>query len=230
MPILFALALCTLALLPVRAEQILVPMDTSQRDHLRAYGLAFWTLERGIPVEWLLNYRGGAFLVEAHALIASEAILRGVSTEHISEAQVAQIYAEIDASNMEVVRLEKVPKIAVYTPPNKQPWDDAVTLALEYAQIDYEKIWDDEVLQGALDDYDWLHLHHEDFTGQYGKFYGSYSNQAWYLERQVAYEQMARRLGYAKVSAQKKAVVVKIYEYHGRRWLPLRHVLGHRHL
>ena len=213
MPILFALALCTLALLPARAEQILVPMDTSQRDHLRAYGLAFWTLERGIPVEWLLNYRGGSFLVEAHALIASEAILRGISTEHISEAQVAQIYAEIDASNMDVVRLEKVPKIAVYTPPNKQPWDDAVTLALEYAQISYEKIWDDEVLQGTLDDYDWLHLHHEDFTGQYGKFYGSYSNQVWYREQQATYEQMARRLGYAKVSEQKKAVVVKIYEY-----------------
>ena len=213
MRILFILALCTLGLRPAQAEHLLVPMDTTQRNHLKSYGLAFWILERGISVEWLLNYQGGAFLIEYHPLIASEAQIRGITSLQISAAQAAQIYAEIDESNMDVVNLEKAPKIAVYTPPNKQPWDDAVTLALEYAQIDYEKIWDEEVLAGALDDYDWLHLHHEDFTGQYGKFYGSYSREAWYREQQDTYEEMARRLGYGKVSDQKKAVVIKIYEY-----------------
>ena len=161
------------------------------------------------------NYRGGAFLYDYHELIAIEAQIRGVSAVRVSEAQAAQIYAEVDGGNMEVVRLEQAPKIAVYTPPTKQPWDDAVTLALEYAQIDYEKIWDEDVLNGVLDDYDWLHLHHEDFTGQYGKFYGSYGREAWYREQQSEYERMARRLGYAKVSDQKKAVVTKIYEYMG---------------
>jgi hypothetical protein len=213
MRILLSLALCAACLRPVAAERLLVPMDTTQRDHLKSYGLAFWILERGIGVEWLLNYRGGAFLIDYHQLIATEAQIRGVTTVRISEAQAAQAYAEIDASNMEVVRLEKAPKIAVYTPPNKQPWDDAVTLALEYAQIPYETIWDEDVLQGGLDDYDWLHLHHEDFTGQYGKFYGSYGREAWYLEQHSEYEAMARRLGYGKVSQQKKAVVVEIYEY-----------------
>ena len=207
------IALFTFAVQPGWAERLLVPMDDTQRDHLKSYGLAFWTLERGIPVEWLLNYRGGAFLFDYHELIAIEAQIRGISAVRISEAQAAQIYAEVDGGNMEVVRLEQVPKIAVYTPPNKQPWDDAVTLALEYAQIDYEKIWDEEVLNGTLDDYDWLHLHHEDFTGQFGKFYGSYGREAWYREQQSEYERMARRLGYAKVSDQKKAVVIKLYEY-----------------
>ena len=207
------IALITCAVQPLWAERLLVAMDDTQRDHLKSYGLAFWTLERGIPVEWLLNYRGGAFLYDYHELIAIEAQIRGVSAVRVTEAQAAQIYAEVDGGNMEGVRLEKAPKIAVYTPPNKQPWDDAVTLALEYAQINYEKIWDEDVLNGALDDYDWLHLHHEDFTGQYGKFYGSYGREAWYREQQSEYERMARRLGYAKVSDQKKAVVTKIYEY-----------------
>ena len=207
------IALVTCAVQPLWAERLLVAMDDTQRNHLKSYGLAFWTLERGMTVEWLLNYRGGAFLFDYHELIAIEAQIRGVSAARISEAQAAQIYAEVDSGNMEVVRLEKTPKIAVYTPPNKQPWDDAVTLALEYAQIDYEKIWDEEVLNGALDDYDWLHLHHEDFTGQYGKFYGSYGRETWYREQQSESERMARRLGYTKVSDQKKAVVTKIYEY-----------------
>ena len=146
MRILFILALCTRGLRPAQAEHLLVPMDTPQRNHLKSYGLAFWILERGISVEWLLNYQGGAFLIEYHPLIASEAQIRGITSLQISAAQAAQIYAEIDESNMDGVNLEKAPKIAVYTPPNKQPWDDAVTLALEYAQIDYEKIWDEEVL------------------------------------------------------------------------------------
>ena len=213
MRILFVLTLCMCCLGTAQAERLLVPMDTTQRDHLKSYGLAFWILENGGSIEWLLNYRGGTFLMDFKSSIAVEAQIRGVTTARISETQAAQIYAEIDASNMDVVRLEKSPKIAVYTPPNKQPWDDAVTMALEYAQIDYEKIWDQEVLEGALDDYDWLHLHHEDFTGQYGKFYGSYGREAWYREQQTTYETMAQRLGYAKVSEQKKAVAIKIYEY-----------------
>lgn len=166
-----------------------------------------------MTVEWLLNYRGGVFMIDYHGSVAREAQIRGVSADVISEAQAAGIYAEIDGGNMEVVRLEKAPKIAVYTPPNKQPWDDAVTMALEYAQIPYEKIWDEDVLKGALKEYDWLHLHHEDFTGQYGKFYSSYGREAWYQTQQRDYEAMARRLGYAKVSDQKKAVALEIYEY-----------------
>ncbi|MEC7841549.1 MAG: asparagine synthetase B [Candidatus Latescibacterota bacterium] len=198
------------------AERILIPMDLTQTNHLKAYGVAFWVLERDLPVEWLLNYRGGSFLVDEHHLIAREAQIRGVSTEAVSEASAALIYAEVDAANMEVVRLEKAPRIAVYTPPNTQPWDDAVTMALEYAQIDYEKLWDEEVLNGGLLEYDWLHLHHEDFSGQYGKFYASFRNEAWYRDQQQLYESMARRLGFAKVAEQKKAVTRKIHEYMSR--------------
>jgi hypothetical protein len=198
---------------PALAERILIPMDLEQRDHLKAYGVAFWTLERSLAVEWLLNYRGGAFLIEYSGALVSEAQIRGVDAIVISEAEAAQIYASVDAGNMEVVRLEKAPRIAVYTPPNKQPWDDAVTMVLEYAEIDYEKIWDEEVLKGALKDYDWLHLHHEDFTGQYGKFYSSYGREAWYQEQQRDSEIMAKRLGYGKVSEQKKAVALEIYRY-----------------
>ena len=195
------------------AERLLIPMDLSQRDHLKAYGLAFWALERGVVVEWLLNYRDGSFMTDSHALIAEEAQIRGVSFTRVSEAEAAAMYAAIDAGNMEVVRLEKAPRIAVYTPPNSQPWDDAVTLVLEYAGIEYAKIWDEEVLQGELSEYDWLHLHHEDFTGQYGKFYQNYHREPWYLEQQRLYEAQARRLGFAKVADEKKAVARAIYDY-----------------
>ncbi|MFH1568172.1 MAG: asparagine synthetase B, partial [Gemmatimonadota bacterium] len=198
---------------PAAADRLLVPMDRSQSDHLKAYGLAFWSLERGAPVEWLLNYRGGSFSLEAHDLLAQEARIRGVAFEVVSDARMAQVYAEIDAGNMDVVRLEKAPRIAVYSPPNSQPWDDAVTLALEYAQIGYDKVWDPEVLDGKLADYDWLHLHHEDFTGQYGKFYASYGREPWYQEQQRLYEATARRLGFTKVADEKKAVARRIYEY-----------------
>ncbi|MEW6751936.1 MAG: asparagine synthetase B, partial [Candidatus Latescibacterota bacterium] len=173
------------------AERLLVPMDLSQTDHLKAYGLAFWALERGVVVEWLLNYRGGSFLMDYHDLIAQEAQIRGVASARTSEAEAATALAEIDAGNMETVRLEKAPRIAVYTPPDKQPWDDAVTLALEYAQVPYDKVWDEDVLAGKLSQYDWLHLHHEDFTGQYGKFYASFGRQAWYVEQQRLYESEA---------------------------------------
>ena len=188
-------------------------MDLVQTEHLKAYGLALWILDRGVPVEWLLNYRGGSFLVEAHPLIAAEAGIRGISIETVSEGEAAGIYADIDAGNMEVVRLDKAPRIAVYTPPNTQPWDDAVTLALQYAGIEYDRLFDAEVLAGKLEEYDWLHLHHEDFTGQYGKFYASYRRQPWYQDQQRLYEAMAAELGFAKVSEQKKAVARKIRDY-----------------
>ena len=195
------------------AERLLIPMDLTQNDHLKAYGLAFWSLERGVGVEWLLNYRGGSFMLDLRDPIAAEAHIRGISFVPVSAAQAASIYAEIDASNMEVVRLEKAPRIAIYTPPNSQPWDDAVTMALEYAQIKYHKVWDAEVLRGMLGEYDWLHLHHEDFTGQYGKFYQSEGHKPWYREQQRLYEAQARQLGFSKVSDGKKAVARAIYAY-----------------
>jgi len=198
---------------PVSAERLLIPMDLQQTNHLKAYGLAFWILEHEVTVEWLLNYRGGAFSVDAIDLIAREAQLRGVSYQRIDEASMASVYAEIDAANMDVVRLEKSPRIAVYTPPNSQPWDDAVTMALEYASIDYEKLWDEDVLSGKLSEYDWIHLHHEDFTGQYGKFYASFRNDAWYRDQQRLYEADAARLGFTKVWQMKHAVAQRIYDY-----------------
>ncbi|MEE3334879.1 MAG: asparagine synthetase B [Candidatus Latescibacterota bacterium] len=198
---------------PVSAERLLIPMDLQQTNHLKAYGLAFWILEHEVTVEWLLNYRGGAFSVDAIDLIAREAQLRGVSYQRIDEANMASVYAEIDAANMDVVRLEKSPRIAVYTPPNSQPWDDAVTMALEYASINYEKLWDEDVLSGKLSEYDWIHLHHEDFTGQYGKFYASFRNDAWYRDQQRLYEADAARLGFTKVWQMKHAVAQRIYDY-----------------
>ncbi len=201
--------------LPVlaRADYLLIPMDLAQNNHLKAYGVAFWTLEREVPVEWLLNYRAGSFLVNYHDLIAREAQIRGVTAQRISAADAASIYAEIDAGNMDVVLLEKAPRIAVYTPPDTPPWDDAVTLVLEYAEIDYEPLFNQEVLRGDLSQYDWLHLHHEDFTGQFGKFYASFSQQPWYREHVAFYEAEAARLGYDKVSEMKKAVAQEIRAY-----------------
>ncbi len=197
----------------VSADRLLIPMDQSQRNHLKAYGAAFWALERGALVEWLLNYRGGSFLLQSDPLIEREVQIRGVGVSRISESSAAAIYVEVDRGNMEVVRLEKAPKIAIYTPPNSQPWDDAVTMALDYAQIDYEKIWDEEVLKGKLSEFDWLHLHHEDFTGQYGKFFQSERHRSWYQEQQQLYEAWARRLGFQKVSNLKKEVARTIRTY-----------------
>jgi hypothetical protein len=212
--LLLAVLVCLCALsTPTAAQRLLIPMDLQQTDHLKAYGLAFWILEREVSVEWLLNYRGGAFAVDAIDLIAREARIRGVTFQQIDEAQMASIYAEIDAANMDVVRLEKSPRIAVYTPPNSQPWDDAVTMALEYAAIEYDKLWDEDVLSGKLSDYDWVHLHHEDFTGQYGKFYASFRNDAWYREQQRLCEEDAQRLGFAKVWQMKHAVAQKLYQF-----------------
>ena len=198
-------------------SKILIAMDLDQQDHLKAYGIAYWALTRGIEVDWLLNYRGGSFLMDYHDLVANECRVRGVGFKGVSGSEAAQIYAEVqrEESNTDVVRLETPPKVGVYVPPGFQPWDDAVTLALEYAEVGYEKIWIDEVLDGKLSEYDWLHLHHEDFTGQYGKFYASFAGAAWYIEQQVMLEKKARERGFRKVSEMEKAIARIIKEYVG---------------
>jgi hypothetical protein len=190
-------------------------MDETQTDHLKAYGIAFWTLEHNVTVEWLLNYRGGSFLVPHLKSLEEELILRNVRYQVLAEGQVNQIRSEIanPEVNMEIVQLEKAPKIAVYTPPNKQPWDDAVTLVLEYAEIPYDKIYDSAIVMGLLPKYDWLHLHHEDFTGQYGKFYGNARYQAWYQEQIAVAEKNAKMLGFSKVSELKLAVAQNLKNF-----------------
>lgn len=205
--------LCTLS--SPAQDLLLIPMDLRQSDHLKAYGIAYFALERQIDVDWLLNYRGGSFLLQYNDVIARECRIRNVSYERISGAQASQIYAEVqrEDANMDVVRCETPPKVAVYVPPGFQPWDDAVTLALEYAEIPYEKIFNKEVIEGDIYEYDWLHLHHEDFTGQYGKFYASYSNAPWYIDKVRTYEQIAAELGFDKVSEMKLAVALAIREY-----------------
>ncbi len=195
------------------SQKILIPMDQAQKDHLKAYGTAFWILGEEINVEWILNYRGGAFLMDSYPEVAQECRVRGVSFEIIGAEQTLAIYNEVAVNNMEVVLLEKAPKIAIYTPPNKQPWDDAVTLALTYAEVPYETLWDEEVFNGELSQYDWLHLHHEDFTGQYGKFYRNYHTAAWYIDQKKQFEEMANRLGFNSVHTQKKALAQMIKDY-----------------
>lgn len=197
--------------------KLLIPMDFKQSNHLKAYGIAFWVLEKEGTVDWLLNYRGGSFLIDRSDILERECRIRGVVSESISPNQAITLYTEIqqEENNKDVVRLEKAPRIAVYVPPNFKPWDDAVTLALEYAEIPYTKVWDEEVLLGKLSEYDWLHLHHEDFTGQYGKFYANYRFAPWYVEQQMLYEKEARRLGFKKVSEEKKGVARTIREYVG---------------
>ncbi len=194
-------------------QKVLIPMDISQTDHLKSYGIAFWTLKKDINVEWLLNYRGGSFLVDNYPMIIRECKLRDVSYELVDASQLGTIYGEIDQNNMDIVLLEKSPDIAVYSPPDLQPWDDAVTLALTYAEIEYDVIFDHEVLIGKLEDYDWLHLHHEDFTGQYGKFHRSYRNAAWYQKQKADFEMTAQQHGFASVPALKKVVARKIRDY-----------------
>jgi len=205
------------AALPRPAEaKILVPMDERQTDHLKAYGLTYWVLMRGERAEWLLNYRGGSFLLEDAPETEREANLRGVSFEPMGGAAEAAMRAEVADNNMETVVLEKAPKVAVYIPPNTPPWDDAVTLALKYADIPYINVWDEEVLRGELSKYDWLHLHHEDFTGQHGKFYMAYHAFPWYQEEERVQQAMANKLGFAKVTQLKAAVAVTIKDYIAR--------------
>jgi hypothetical protein len=210
--VLLLLAAAALGVGPA-AARVLIPMDLSQTDHLRAYGLTYWALERGMHGEWLLNYRGGSFLLPDDPAIPGEAAIRGVKIQQVSEADVGRIYAEIADNNMEDIKLETAPRIAVYVPPTAPPWDDAVQLALEYAQIPYTKLWDAEVMDGRLQDFDWLHLHHEDFTGQYGKFYAAFAATDWYRKQVAENEAMAHRLGFAKVSELKKAVARTIKAY-----------------
>ncbi|HEX6132340.1 MAG TPA: hypothetical protein VFZ24_00065 [Longimicrobiales bacterium] len=198
---------------PLAAQQLLVPMDQEQTDHLKAYGLTFWVLDHRLSAEWLLNYRYGSFLLPDRPEVRREAALRGVFTRPVTAAQVAELHATVEQSNMERVILEKAPRIAVYTPDNVNPWDDAVTLALTYADIPYDKVWDAEVLQGRLSEYDWLHLHHEDFTGQYSKFYINYAGAPWLLEAVRVNEAMAERFSKAHVPELKQSVAGEIQRY-----------------
>tara|TARA_B110000977_G_scaffold174969_1_gene229315 strand:+ start:328 stop:1599 length:1272 start_codon:yes stop_codon:yes gene_type:complete len=200
----------------IQASYILIPMDeTSQKDHLKAYGIAFWTLENEETVDWLLNYRGGSFLIKNRSQIEKECIIRGVSYEIITDAYKAQIQLELahPESNTDIIKLEKAPKVAVYSPEGNLPWDDAVTMVLSYAEIPYDIIYDREILSDLLPLYDWLHLHHEDFTGQYGKFYASFKNAPWYIEQKRNFEKDATDLGFSKVSDQKRAVALRIKEF-----------------
>jgi hypothetical protein len=198
-----------------RAAFLLIPMDKSQTNHLKAYGIAYWSIERGAPLEWLLNYRGGSFLVGFDQIIEQECLLRGVKIEVIADAARLQILEKIAQPNvnMDAVKMEKAPKIAVYAPEDKQPWDDAVMMALEYAEIPYEQIYDGEILDGKLKEYDWLHLHHEDFTGQYGRFYRAFNHMVWYQKQVAENEAMATRYGFQKVSQMKLQVALTIKAY-----------------
>lgn len=198
-----------------RASSILIPMDEQQKNHLKAYGIAYWTIKNGLETDWLLNYRGGSFMMKYAQPIENECKIRGVSYEVVPDAKVTSILNLITDPqvNMDLVKLEKAPKIAVYTPKSKLPWDDAVTLVLTYAEIPYERIYDEEVLKGDLPKYDWLHLHHEDFTGQYGRFWASYRSASWYIEDVRMQEAMAKKLGYKKVGDMKLAVAQGIRDF-----------------
>ena len=194
---------------------LLIPMDDSQKNHLKAYGISFWVLENDIEVKWLLNYRGGSFLIQHSPMIENECTVRGVSFESITDAQATAILNEIAQPdvNQDAVAMNKAPKIAVYSPPNKQPWDDAVTLVLTYAEIPYDVIYDEEIFDGKLVDYDWLHLHHEDFTGQFGKFWRVYQNAPWYQQEVAINNELAKKLGFLKVSEMKSFVTREIEKY-----------------
>ena len=196
------------------AQEVLIPMDTQQSNHLKAYGVAYWVLQQGVSIDWLLNYRGGSFLLQSFPALEGELALRGVAYQQLSGSEAAVIIAEVESerANTAVVRLDKPPRIAVYAPDQTLPWDDAVLLALTYAEVPYEMIYDDDVLSGSLQYFDWLHLHHEDFTGQYGKFY-QYRNMPWYIEQQREAESAARRHGFRKVSELKLLVAQTIRQY-----------------
>ncbi|HPM12386.1 MAG TPA: asparagine synthetase B [Bacteroidales bacterium] len=207
--------ICIVGLQSAGAFGLFIPMDNTQKNHLKAYGLTYWVLQHDMEVQWLLNYRGGSFLIEFNQSIKQECEIRGISYEIIPDVKVQAIISEVSAPdvNMDVVKLEKAPKIAVYSPKDKLPWDDAVTLALTYAEIPYDVIYDGEIIQGELSKYDWLHLHHEDFTGQYGKFYAAYRNAPWYIEQVKNAEAQAKQYGFNKVSELKLYVAKTIKAY-----------------
>ena len=211
------LLILTLVLLvqTAKASFILIPMDEKQSNHLKAYGITYWVLEQGIEVKWLLNYRGGSFLIQHQQAIASECLVRGVSFEILADGQANNILTDIarEDVNEDAVSMQKAPKIAVYSPPNKQPWDDAVTLVLKYAEIKFDVVYDEEILNGKLKDYDWLHLHHEDFTGQFGKFFQAYQHVPWFQEEVKVNKDLAQKLGFMKVSEMKKVVTREIHKF-----------------
>lgn len=212
MRVVFVLTIALFLAVPASGK-LLIYMDLVQTDHLKAYGVAYWALQRGWGVEWLLNYRSGSFMMNSSPEVERLCKLRGVSYRILSGQEVLGVYQTIHESNMEVILLEKAPEVAVYVPALNEPWDDAVRLALEYADIPYKTLWDEEVLAGELPKYDWLHLHHEDFSGQYGKFYASYRNADWYQEQVKANEGMAKRLGFPKVWQLKHSVAKGLKEY-----------------
>lgn len=199
----------------VQAAFLLIPMDEKQTNHLKAYGITFWALEQGIEVKWLLNYRGGSFLIQHQQTIASECLVRGVSYEILADGQANNLLSDIarEEVNQDAVSMQKAPKIAVYSPPNKQPWDDAVTLVLTYAEIKFDVIYDEEILNGKLKDYEWLHLHHEDFTGQFGKFFQAYQHVPWYQEEVRSNRELAQKMGFLKVSEMKRVITREIHRY-----------------
>lgn len=211
----FLLLLFSISWVSLKANYVFIPMDESQKNHLKSYGVAYWVLGKDAEVEWLLNYRGGSFAFIYTPTFEKECLVRGITYQVINDSKMQSIRNEIALPevNMEVVKLQKAPKIAVYSPKTKQPWDDAVTLVLTYAEIPYEVVFDDEVLSGKLPTYDWLHLHHEDFTGQYGKFWSAFQNAAWYKAEVRESESMAAKYGFAKVSQMKLAVAKKIKEF-----------------
>ncbi|MDD2382045.1 MAG: hypothetical protein WCY58_12570 [Mariniphaga sp.] len=195
--------------------QLLIPMDDTQRNHLKSYGIAYWVLQRDVEVKWLLNYRGGSFLMQHHGDIENECVIRGVAFETITDAQASAILNGIAQPevNQDAVSMNKAPKIAVYTPPNKLPWDDAVTMVLTYAEIEYDQIYDEEILNGELTNYDWLHLHHEDFTGQFGKFWRTYQHMPWYQQEVSINQELTEKLGFLKVSEMKSIITREIDHY-----------------
>jgi len=199
----------------LRSASLLIQMDESQQNHLKAYGIAYWVLNQEIELYWLLNYKGGSFMCQHSKAIESECVIRGVSYQVIADAQANAILQEIASPevNMDAVKLEKPPKVAVYSPKDKQPWDDAVTLVLTYAEIPYDIVYDEEIIGDKLHLYDWLHLHHEDFTGQYGRFWAAYRGQKWYVDQQKNSEDMAHKLGFNKVSELKLGVAKKIRDF-----------------
>ena len=199
----------------ISAIHLLIPMDESQKNHLKAYGIAYWALRTDNEVKWLLNYRGGSFLMQHTPVLEKECVIRGVSFETISDARAAAVLNEIAQPdvNQDAVSMNKAPEIAVYTPPNKRPWDDAVTLVLTYAEIEYDIVYDEEILNGKLAEYDWLHLHHEDFTGQFGKFWKTYRHMPWYQQEVSINKELAEKLGFLKVSELKSFVVAEIDKY-----------------
>ncbi len=207
--------LCLQLTFGLEAAYLLIPMDETQTNHLKAYGITYWLLQKEVGVDWLLNYRGGSFMVKYSQSIENELIVRNVSYEVISDGAYIQIVEMISSPSMntDIMKLEKYPTIAVYSPKSKQPWDDAVTLALTYAEIPYEVVFDDEVMYGELPKFDWLHLHHEDFTGQYGKFYSMYRSYPWYINQQQEYETSAEKHGIEKVSQLKLAIATNIRKF-----------------